>query len=70
LKIFKKYNKIFEKHNKNKNKEEEKALEFDCRAPIIMHSYGGSKEITLGLLKLNRLNLFFSLSLKRSAELC
>jgi len=37
--------------------------------PIIMHSYGGSVEITKALLKLN-LNIYFSLSLKRSVELC
>lgn len=35
-----------------------------------MHSYGGSKEITQSLLKLNNLNIFFSLCLKRTADLC
>lgn len=35
-----------------------------------MHSYGGSEEITKSMLKLENLNIFFSLSLKRSASLC
>lgn len=35
-----------------------------------MHSYGGSREITAALLKLTKLNIYFSLCLKRSEELC
>jgi Tat protein secretion system quality control protein TatD with DNase activity len=37
---------------------------------VVMHSYGGSKEITQSLLKINNLPIYFSLSLKRSEELC
>lgn len=33
---------------------------------VIMHSYGGSKEITQALLKLDTLPIYFSLSLKRN----
>jgi hypothetical protein len=35
-----------------------------------MHSYGGSEDITKSMIKLNNLNIFFSLCLRRSAELC
>jgi Tat protein secretion system quality control protein TatD with DNase activity len=35
-----------------------------------MHSYGGSKEITASLLKLNTLNIYFSLCLNRTQDLC
>jgi Tat protein secretion system quality control protein TatD with DNase activity len=35
-----------------------------------MHSYGGSKEITTALLKLSTLNIYFSLCLNRSEDLC
>ena len=34
-----------------------------------MHSYGGSEDITKSMIKLNNLNIFFSLCLRRSAEL-
>ena len=37
---------------------------------LIMHSYGGSKEMTKSLMKLKNLNIFFSLSLRGSADLC
>jgi TatD DNase family protein len=36
---------------------------------LIMHSYGGSPDITRSMLKLTNLNIYFSLCLRRSAEL-
>jgi len=48
-----------------------KAAKQEAKLPhIIMHSYGGSKEITQALLKLESLPIYFSLSLKRTEELC
>jgi hypothetical protein len=34
-----------------------------------MHSYGGSDDITKSMIKLNNINIYFSLCLKRNAEL-
>jgi Tat protein secretion system quality control protein TatD with DNase activity len=65
LKHFKQYNKMIESQVKNEAKEEGVGYKYKG-TPIIMHSYGGSKEITKSLLKLTNLNVYFSLSLKRS----
>jgi Tat protein secretion system quality control protein TatD with DNase activity len=65
LKQFKHYHKHIEViKTKGSDPAEKKWVYKDT--PIVMHSYGGSKEITRSLLKLNSLNLYFSLSLKRS----
>lgn len=54
LKILKKINKSFK----------------GGESSLIMHSYGGSIEITKSLLKLSNLSIYFSLSLRRSTGLC
>lgn len=66
LKHFKHYNKEIEAKTK---KEIAEGWKYES-TPIIMHSYGGSKDVTKSLLKLTNLNIFFSLSLKRSEDIC
>jgi TatD DNase family protein len=52
LKILKHFNKNIDQH---------------IKPHLVMHSYGGSLDITKALLKLTNLNIYFSLSLKRSS---